>query len=145
MNNYIITAKFGAEQADGLIKAVTEQYLVRECISFGEAEERIAKHLAGYDNVDITAVKRTNINEVVLPRIPSGDENEKWYKAKITVTTLDEKTAKERTQTRIMLVFANDLGDARKSVIDHMSDSVCDYDITTIDETKIADVFNISK
>lgn len=55
--------------------------------------------------------------------------------------TLDEKTGKEKRTAVYWLVSANDIGEARKKVVDAFANTTLDYEIATLDETKYFDVF----
>ena len=123
---------------NGMTKKVTEQYLVDAC-SFAEAEARIIGELsyANSSDIDVVTIKRTNYSEIV-DGLSSAD---KWFKAKLVFITLDEKSGKEKKQAVHLIVHASGINDAHFSVVDHMAGSVMDYEIATLDETKIIDVF----
>lgn len=77
---------------NGMQKKVTEQYIV-DALSFTEAEQRITKEMGCYINGDFEVVteKITNYSEV----IPSDNaEADRWYKVKINIVTIDERTDK---------------------------------------------------
>jgi hypothetical protein len=59
--------------------------------------------------------------------------------------TLDEKTETEKKTASLMLVQASDLHDAVKRFDEGMKGSMVDYEIHTIQETKIMDVFEYKK
>ena len=72
----------------------------------------------------------------------SDAENaDKWYKVKCMFITLDEKTQSEKKVASLMLVQASDLRDAVKRFDEGMKGSLIDYEINTVQETKILDVF----
>lgn len=124
---------------NGMNKKVTELYLVDAC-SFAEAEGRITKEMVPYisGDFDVVTIKRTNYSEIVENGADSAD---KWFKAKLMFVTLDEKTAKEKKQTVYFIVKASDINNAHTVVVEHMKTSVVDYEIATLDETKIMDLF----
>jgi hypothetical protein len=124
---------------NGMTKKVTELYLVDAC-SFAEAEGRITKEMKPYisGDFDVVSIKRTNYSEIVENGADSAD---KWFKAKLMFVTLDEKTAKEKKQTVYFIVKASDINNAHTVVVGHMKGSVMDYEIATLDETKIMDLF----
>ena len=55
--------------------------------------------------------------------------------------TIDEKTEKEKKSTMTYLVQAANLDEAKKNIIEVMDGTMVDYDIQSIAETKIMDVF----
>lgn len=127
---------------NGMTKKVTELYLV-DALSFAEAEGRITKEMEPYisGDFDVVTIKRTNYSEIVENDSDSAD---KWFKAKLMFVTLDEKSGKERKQAVHFIVKATDINDAHTRVVEHMKGSVMDYEIATLDETKIMDLFNAS-
>ena len=123
---------------NGMTKKVTELYLVDAC-SFAEAEGRITKEMQPYisGDFDVVTIKRTNYSEIV-DGLSTAD---KWFKAKLMFVTIDEKSGKEKKQAVLFIVRATDINTAHFFVVDHMAGSVMDYEIATLDETKIMDLF----
>ena len=124
---------------NGMSKKVTELYLVDAC-SFAEAEGRITKEMEPYisGDFDVVTIKRTNYSEIVENCADSAD---KWFKAKLMLVTFDEKTSKEKKQAVYFIVKASDINNAHTVVVEHMKGSVMDFEIATLDETKIMDIF----
>ena len=124
---------------NGLSKKVTELYLV-DALSFAEAEGRITKEMVPFmsGEFDVVTIKRTNYSEIVENGADSAD---KWFKAKLMFVTLDEKTGKEKRQAVYFIVKASDINNAHSVVVEQMKTSVVDYEIATLDETKILDLF----
>ena len=124
---------------NGMQKKVTEQYIV-DALSFTEAEQRITKEMGCYINGDFEVVteKITNYSEV----IPSDNaEADRWYKVKINIVTIDERTDKEKKNAVYYLIQAKDIDDARRMTNKHMEGSVTDWDCEAVQETKVMDVF----
>lgn len=124
---------------NGMNKKVTELYLVDAC-SFAEAEGRITKEMEPYisGDFDVVTIKRTNYSEIVENGADSAD---KWFKAKLVFITVDEKYSKEKKTTTHFIVSASDINNAHICVVEHMKGSVMDFEIATLDETKIMDIF----
>ncbi len=124
---------------NGMTKKVTELYLV-DALSFAEAEGRITKEMEPYisGDFDVVTIKRTNYSEIVENDAASAD---KWFKAKLMYITMDEKSGKEKKQAVHFIVRASDINNAHSVVVEHMKGSVMDYEIATLDETKIMDLF----
>lgn len=144
--NYLTTVRMTQTQEDGLSKTITEQYLIRSAATFADAENLTYKEVAGAgENEDVTAIKRTNICDIIRPSNDRSEaDNDKWYKAKLSLITLDEKTGKERKTAVTHLVLARDIADARNVIVAYMRGSVTDYEIATLDETKIVSVISAS-
>jgi hypothetical protein len=124
-------------QDNGAIKRITEAYLV-EAENFTEAEERITRNMQPYISGDFTvsAVRRRNYDNV----IESG-EGDYFYRVKLIIITIDEKTAAEKKNNLFLLVQADDLETALYDVKDYMHGSVEDWQFHTITETSILDVY----
>lgn len=143
--NYITTVRMTQTQEDGLSKTITEQYLIRSAATFADAENLTYKEVAGAgENEDVTAIKRTTICDIITPSGDRSEAEERWYKAKLSLITLDEKTGKERKTAVTHLVLARDIADARNVIVAYMRGSVTDYEIATLDETKIVSVISAS-
>ena len=136
---YECGVRYERTMENGMTKKVTELYLVDAC-SFAEAEGRITKEMKPYisGDFDVVSIKRTNYSEIVENGADSAD---KWFKAKLMFVTLDEKTAKEKKQAVYFIVKVSDINNAHTVVVEHMKTSVVDYEIATLDETKIMNLF----
>jgi hypothetical protein len=135
---YECGVRYERTMENGMTKKVTELYLV-DALSFAEAEGRITNEMEPYisDEFDVVTIKRTNISEIV-EGLSTAD---KWFKAKLMYITIDEKTGKEKKQAVHFIVRASDINNAHICVVEHMKGSVMDYEIATLDETKIMDLF----
>ena len=69
------------------------------------------------------------------------DRDDKWYKAKLQFLTIDEKTEKEKRTTVIYLVQAATLNGAVKNIDEIMGGTTIDYDVVSVNETQVMDVF----
>lgn len=124
---------------NGMQKKVTEQYIV-DAMSFTEAEQRMTKEMSCYINGDFEVVteKITNYSEVVMS---DNAEADKWYKVKINVITIDDKTDKVKKAAVYYLIQAKDIDDARRMTNKFMEGSVLDWNCEAVQETKVMDVF----
>ncbi len=133
--------KFQHEQTqeDGTQKKVTELYTV-DALSFTEAESKITEEMKLYVSGEtfIKAITRAPYKEIFFDERESAD---KYYKAKLDFITIDEKTEKEKKSTITYLVQAASLDEAKKNINEIMGKTMIDYDIQSIAETKIIDVF----
>ena len=137
MTLYECGVRYEKTADNGKTKKVTELYLVDAC-SFAEAEGRITKEMKPYisGDFDVVTIKRTNYSEIV-----ENDAGDKYFKAKLMFITMDEKSGKEKKQAVHFIVRATDINNAHALVVEHMKGSVMDYEIATLDETKIMDLF----
>mgnify|MGYP002515746009 CR=1 FL=1 len=123
---------------NGQQKAVTEPYLV-DALSFTEAEARITEEITPFisgGEFKVTAVKRTNTAEIF--RDENGD---RWYKVKVNFITIDEKTAVEKKTANYMMVQAADFKTAYDNFMAGMKGTMSDFEIASITETAIMDVY----
>ncbi len=127
------------DSSDGGQKMVNELYVV-DAVSFAEAEETIAEEMQPYisGEFNIKNITPASYGEIFF----SDNENDdKWYKTKLSYITIDEKTAKEKRTSAIKLVQASSLNNAVKHIEKVMESSMEDYIIANIAETKIMDVY----
>lgn len=140
---YECGVRYERTMENGMNKKVTELYLV-DALSFTEAEKRIIQEMVPYipGEFDVVTIKRTNYSEIVENGADSAD---KWFKAKLMFVTFDEKTSKEKKQAVYFIVKATDINNAHTVVVEHMKTTLVDYEIATLDETKIMDLFRCYK
>lgn len=132
--------KYDKMSENGMPKAVTEPYLV-DALSFTEAEARITEEITPFISGDykVTAVKRTNTAEIFWAE---DAESDKWYKVKVNFVTIDEKTGVEKKTANYMMVQASDFKGAYDNFMKNMKDTQADFEIASITETMIMDVYN---
>lgn len=132
--------KFDKMQENGSVKKVNEPYLV-DALSFTEAEARIIEMITPYISGEFTisAVKKTKISEIFWNE--SGD---RFYMVKVMFITLDEKTAVEKKSASFILVQASDFKNALDTFEKGMNGTMADYEIASITETPLMEVFPIN-
>lgn len=130
-------ARFDKMMENGALKKVTEPYMV-DALSFTEAEARIIDELTPFvsGELNITAVKKTKIGEIFW-----DDTADKWYLVKVAFITIDEKTAAEKKQVSQILVAGSDFKGAYDNFMEGMKGTMADFDIVSINETAIMDVY----
>lgn len=134
---YESKVKFEQVQEDGCTKMATESYMV-DALTFTEAEARTMELVAQYvsGELDVVALKRTNIKEVCY-----NAEGDKWYNCKLVFIALDEKSGKEKKTSYNVLVQASSIEEGKKQVELLMQGSMQDWELKSITETKIMDVY----
>ena len=133
---YETTTKVKRINDNGEEKEILERYIVKDCLSFSEAEERTAKTYA-YDNVDgeVISIRRSNIYEIVN----EIDTDGKYFKAKLASYFVDEK-GKEKQMLYNVLVNSKDMDDANKKMKEYINQGLADMSLVEIKETKIISV-----
>ncbi len=126
-------------QENGAVKKVNEPYLV-DALSFTEAEARITEEQTPFISGDfsVSAVKRTKIAEIFF--VEGGD---RWFLVKVGFITIDEKTAVEKRSTSLILVQASNFKEAYDNFIKGMAGTMADYEIMSISETPLMDVYKM--
>lgn len=129
--------RFDKTMENGSIKKVTEAYLV-DAVSFTEAEQRITEEMRPFMSGDfsIPAIKKTNIAEIFY-----DDSCDKWWHVKYNIITIDEKSAKERRTAVHTMVSAHTQQGATDRFNEGMKDTLSDFEIEKVAETKIMDVY----
>lgn len=126
-------------QENGSAKKVTEPYLV-DALSFTEAESRITEEQRPFISGDfeVAAVKRSRIFEIAF-----NDAGDKWYLVKVGFIQIDEKSGTEKRSVSQILVQASDFKSAYDNFLEHMKGTMADYDIVSITETPLIDVYRM--
>ena len=136
---YEVKYQYEKTAEDGTQKKVTELFAV-DALSFSEAETKIIEEMKPFCSGDtkVKAITPAPYGEIFFD---DGENADKFYKAKLDFITIDEKTEKEKKSTVTYLVQAASLDEAKKNINEVMGTTMIDYDIQSIAETKIIDVF----
>ncbi|MDD4535133.1 MAG: DUF4494 domain-containing protein [Prevotella sp.] len=131
--------KYEKTAEDGALKPVIEQYVV-DALSFTEAEATIIEEMSSYISGEfkIVSMKPAPYHEIFFSEDPKAD---KWYKAKLSFITIDEKTEKEKRSMVNYLVQAATLPGAVNAIGNVMGGTMIDYVISSVTETMFMDVF----
>lgn len=137
---YQCKIKHSKETEDGFLKQVTDAFLV-DAVSYTEAESRIndiaAQDISG--EFAVTQITKTNIAEVI-----KNDDADLWFKCKVVYSTVDGDSEKEVKINTYLLVSALHLKQAFEAIEEHFKGMVVPYDIPSITQTKIIDVYPYS-
>lgn len=129
--------KYDKTAEEGKIVKVVETYLM-DALSFTEAEARIIEEMRPFISGEFTVsnVRRSRINEMFF-----NENGDKWYRAKVMFTTLDEEKGIEKCTPVTMYIQASDFDEALKGLKEGMKGSMADYHVYSITETPIMDVY----
>lgn len=136
---YECGVRYERTMENGMTKKVTELYLV-DALSFAEAEGRITNEMESYISGDFDVVYYQAHQHFRDCR--GAVHCRQMVQGQIMYITIDEKTGKEKKQAVHFIVRASDINNAHICVVEHMKGSVMDYEIATLDETKIMDLFH---
>lgn len=124
---------------NGMQKKVTEPYLF-DALSFTESEGKCIEEMTPFISGEFTVsdIKRANYSEIFFSEEESAD---RWFKCKLVFITLDEKNGAEKKTSTHVLVQASNLRDAVKKLDEGMKGTMADYQIASVSETPIMDVY----
>ena len=129
--------KYDKNTGDATVKSVSESYLV-DALSFTEAEARIIEEMQVYISGEfkVDSVKRVRMSEIFF-----DEDGDKWYKAKVNFITIDERKGVEKRTSCYMYVQASEFAKALQNLMEGMKGTMSDFEIASITETMILDVF----
>lgn len=130
--------RYEKTQEDGSDKLVNELYVV-DALSFTEAEASIIDNMAVYvsGELKIANINPANYNEIFLS---GNDDDDLWFKARLAFITIDNKNKEKRTYVNY-LIQAKSIERAKRYVDEVMGKTIIDYELKSLSETKIFDVF----
>lgn len=155
-----VGVRYDRTNENGIPVKVTEQYLV-DAMSFTEAEARITSEVAQYytsGDFKVMTIKRSQISEITIDKYGiasdvaseakkltgenkhANSDVDRFYKVKVYWINFDEKTLKEKRTPQYYLVAAGSLDAAHDVIRQYLHGTVRDYDVATVDESKIVDV-----
>ena len=108
-----------------------------------ECKIRYEKAMENGMNKEFTVayIKRANYSELFTCE---EEEADRGFKCKLVFITLDEKSGAEKKTSTQVLVQAADLRDAVKKLDEGMKGTMADYQIASVAETAIIDVYPYS-
>ncbi len=138
---FLCKVKYAKENEQGLLKNMVEQYLV-DAVSFTEAEailyDRLGSQIRG--DFQVTGISKSNIVDVFF-----YDDEDIWYKCKITYLVADADSGKEKKVTQYMIVTAEDAKQAFDRIQESLSNMLVSFRIPDIVESPIVEVFPYEK
>lgn len=132
--------RYNRINVSGVQETCTETYLV-EALSFSQAEASITIEMQPYitGDFDIPAIKRISVADIIDRHNRDAD---KYFRAKLTYITINERTMKEKRQSFNYIVRANDIDSAHAAVVAYMKQSLQDYVIAKLEETRIVELIS---
>lgn len=134
---YSCKVKSNKEGDDGMLKQVTEAYLV-DAVSYTDAESRIYEamevNIAG--EFSVTNITKTNISEVV-----NHEDADYWYKSKVTYSTIDGDSEKEVKINSYYLVSAENVKQAYERIEASLNSMLVPFEIPSVALSPIVEIF----
>jgi hypothetical protein len=134
---FLCRVKYAKENEQGLLKNVSEQYLV-DAVSFTEAEARIYDMLGSTIRGDFQV---TNISKSNFVDVFPYDDIDIWHKCKITYVVADADSGKEKKVTQYMLVTAHDVKEAYERIHESLNNMLVTFRVPDVTESPIVEVF----
>ena len=137
LNWFECKIKYEKTAEEGKIVKVSETYLV-DALSFTEAEARINEEMKPFISGEfiVSNIRRARINELF-----TNENGDKWYRSKVYFISLDEEKGIEKRTACTMMVQANNIKEAWDGLQEGMKGSMADYEVASIVETLILDVY----
>lgn len=133
---YEATTKVTRTNERGEEKEVLERYVIKDCLSFQEAEQRAAKTYADYSlEGDVVAIKRSNLYEIVN----ENANKEKYFRAKLGSVFVNDNGKEKMTYYHVLL-SADNMDEAQKIMKEYMNQGMNDFILLEVKETKYNDV-----
>lgn len=133
---FTVKVKFSKETEEGLLKTVSEQYLV-DGVSFTEVEsiiyDEVGQRVRG--DFQVTHIAKSNIVDVFW----YGD-GDIWFKCKIQYIIADDM-GKEKKVTQYMLANAESVPQAHERIRESLKNMLVSFQVPDVVETKIVDIF----
>lgn len=131
--------RYDKVQENGAVKKVTEHFLV-DALTFTEAEARITEEASQFVSGEFTvnAVKKSRIGEIFF-----DDAGDRFYQVKAAFISINERTGAEKRSNNFFLVQAVNFQDALDNFNAGMRGTMADFEIVSIAETKILDVYRV--
>jgi len=138
---FLCKVKYAKENEEGLLKNVSEQYLV-DAVSFTEAEARIYDMLGSVIRGDfqVTSISKSNIVDVFF-----FDDVDVWHKCKITYIVADADSGKEKKVTQYMLVTAHNVKEAYDRIYESLNNMLVSFNVPDVSESQIVEIFPYEK
>ena len=134
---YEVKVKYEKTDENGKQKMVKEVFMF-DAVSVTDAETRAINTLSNLveGELEVKSAKEVKYTELFLK------DGDKYYEAKCSIITIDEKSGKEKKATNLVLVKAINIKSALASLEEGMKTTQIDYEVTAIQETPIMDVFH---
>lgn len=125
---------------NGMPKKAVESYLV-DADSFTLAEAKMIEEITPFVSMgefNISNIRKVNYAELFLNE---DDKCDRYYRCKVLYVTIDEKNGVEKKTPAFMLVKSDSLPNAVAELEKQMGKGLADYEIASVAETALMDVF----
>lgn len=131
---YEVKVKYEKTDENGQQKKVKEVFMF-DAVSVTDAETRAIDKLSAFaGELEVKSAKEVKYAELFLK------DGDKYYEAKCSVITIDEKSGKEKKTPICYLVSGSDFDSALKSFKEGMKGSMMDWELESLRLTRIVEV-----
>ena len=134
---YEVTIQHSVYLENGNEKIKKEQYLIDNCNMFADAEDLMYTQFSNLKNIDVIAIRRSKINEIVNT---CNNANDKLFSADIMDVSIDEEGQEHEIVYRV-IVWASDIKDAQTKMEIYLKQGM-DMQLIALRRTKYVDVYN---
>ena len=137
MQWFEVNAKYVKTDQDGRERKVSEVRLV-DAVNCTEAEARAIKVISEETRGEsiVTKIQQSKIIEIF-----PDEGGQYWWKARISIITIDEKAGKEKKVINHFLAAADNIKEAEKAIQEGLSYVLVPYFVESISVSKIVDVY----
>lgn len=134
---YSCKVKYEKTDDEGIRKMVTDNFLV-DAYTYTEAESRIYEAMERDVSGEFTvnSISKTNIGELI-----HFEDEDDWYKCKVSYSTVDGDNGKEVKINSYFLVNAEDIRQAFDRVSENLNSMLVPFEIPSISKTNIIEVY----
>ena len=136
-NWFTVKVKYTKQLDNGGLKRVSEPYLLG-AMTFTDAEARIYEELGSIirGEFQVAGIARTEFQDVF-----QYEEEDVWYKCKISYEDIDIDSEKAKKVAQNFLVTASSVKEAFDRINQSLSGLMIDYSILSISLSPIVDIF----
>ncbi len=138
MNNWFtVKVKYTKQLDNGTLKRVSEPYLLA-AMTFTDAEARIYEELGTVirGEFTVTGIARTEIHDIF-----AYDDEDVWYKCKVTYENMEVDGEKAKRVAQNFLVSAASVKQAYDRIKESLHGLMVDFDIPSIIVSPIVEIF----
>jgi len=135
-NWFLAKVRYFKENDEGLLKSITEQYLV-DATSHSEGESIIYDKVGDMVRGDFQLKRLTPLD---ISEVFKYEDFDLWYSVKLNYYVAEE-SGKEKKIVQTMLVTAKDCKEAYDRIQESLSNMLVSFRITDIKESAILEVY----
>lgn len=131
------TITYIARDKNGNDKQVKESYIIDNVETFAEVEEMLYQEFEDLTDIDVVAIKRSNINEIIKPKTTEGENV--WIADIVQMFTDENGVEKEM---RYKFAFFSMYPDtAFQYVREYLKQGYTDMELVGLKRTRFEDIF----